>query len=96
MNGITCQAGSVRGGHFLRRHQFEVRTKNDPNSLEGYFTGKEVVLKIDMPGTQQGVDLRYNKERPHELEGVLQTSQEQRGGNPQRSHCKGYSGRGQG
>jgi len=26
--------------------------------------GKEVVLKIDMPGTQQGVDLRFNKDNP--------------------------------
>jgi hypothetical protein len=38
--------------------------QKDPNSLESYFTGKEVVLKIDMPGTQQGVDLRYNKDVP--------------------------------
>jgi hypothetical protein len=38
--------------------------QKDPNSIEGYFTGKEVVLKIDMPGTQQGVDLRYNKDVP--------------------------------
>jgi hypothetical protein len=38
--------------------------QKDPNSLEGYFTGKEVTLKIDMPGTQQGVDLRYNKDVP--------------------------------
>jgi hypothetical protein len=38
--------------------------QKDLNSLEGYFTGKEVVLKIDMPGTQQGVDLRYNKDAP--------------------------------
>ena len=36
----------------------------DPNSIQSYFTGKEVVLKIDMPGTQQGVDLRYNKDNP--------------------------------
>jgi hypothetical protein len=35
---------------------------SDP--LSSYFTGKEVVLKIDMPGTQQGVDLRYNKDNP--------------------------------
>jgi hypothetical protein len=34
------------------------------DSLSSYFTGKEVVLKIDMPGTQQGVDLRYNKDNP--------------------------------
>jgi hypothetical protein len=26
--------------------------------------GKEVVMKIDMPGTQQGVDLRFNKDDP--------------------------------
>jgi hypothetical protein len=38
--------------------------QKDPNSIEGYFTGKEVTLKIDMPGTQQGVDLRYNKDVP--------------------------------
>ena len=31
------------------------------NSLEGYFTGKEVLVKIDMPGSQKGVDLRFNK-----------------------------------
>jgi hypothetical protein len=35
-----------------------------PDSLSSYFTGKEVVLKIDMPGSQQGVDLRYNKDNP--------------------------------
>jgi hypothetical protein len=34
------------------------------DSLSDYFTGKEVVLKIDMPGTQQGVDLRLNKDNP--------------------------------
>ena len=36
----------------------------NPDSLSSYFTGKEVVLKIDMPGTQQGVDLRFNKDNP--------------------------------
>jgi hypothetical protein len=36
----------------------------NPDSISSYFTGKEVVLKIDMPGTQQGVDLRYNKDNP--------------------------------
>jgi hypothetical protein len=41
-----------------------VNAQNDPNSLASYFTGKEVVLKIDMPGSQQGVDLRYNKDVP--------------------------------
>jgi hypothetical protein len=34
------------------------------DSLSSYFVGKEVVLKIDMPGTQQGVDLRFNKDTP--------------------------------
>jgi hypothetical protein len=38
--------------------------QNDPNSIQNYFTGKEVVVKIDMPGSQQGVDLRYNKDVP--------------------------------
>jgi hypothetical protein len=36
----------------------------DSNALSNYFTGKEVVLKIDMPGTQQGVDLSFNKDNP--------------------------------
>jgi hypothetical protein len=36
----------------------------NPDSLQSYFVGKEVVLKIDMPGTQQGVDLRFNKDNP--------------------------------
>ncbi len=34
------------------------------SSLEAYFSGKEVVLKIDMPGTQKGVDLKFNKPSP--------------------------------
>ena len=38
--------------------------QGNPSSLAIYFTGKEVVLKIDMPGTQQGVDLRFNKDNP--------------------------------
>ncbi len=33
-------------------------------SLESYFAGKQVVLKIDMPGSQKGVDLRFNKPVP--------------------------------
>ena len=36
----------------------------DSAALSNYFTGKEVVLKIDMPGTQQGVDLSFNKDNP--------------------------------
>jgi hypothetical protein len=38
--------------------------QNDQGGIESYFTGKEVILKIDMPGTQQGVDLRFNKDMP--------------------------------
>lgn len=33
-------------------------------AVEAYFTGKQVVLKIDMPGTQKGVDLKFNKPSP--------------------------------
>jgi hypothetical protein len=34
-----------------------------PDPLQS-LVGKEVVLKLDMPGTQQGVDLRFNKDNP--------------------------------
>ena len=34
-----------------------------PDPLQS-LVGKEVVLKIDMPGTQQGVDLSFNKDNP--------------------------------
>ena len=30
-------------------------------SIERYFPGKQVVVKIDMPGTQKGVDLHFNQ-----------------------------------
>ena len=36
----------------------------DPTSLEGYFTGKTVVAKIDMPGTAKGIDLDFEKPTP--------------------------------
>ncbi len=36
----------------------------DPASLEGYFTGKTVVAKIDMPGTAKGIDLDFEKPTP--------------------------------
>src|SRR5277367_2651418 len=32
--------------------------------LPGYFQGKQVQTKIDMPGTQQGVDLRFDRGTP--------------------------------
>ena len=34
------------------------------DSVKSYFTGKQVVLKIDMPGTQKGVDLKFNQNPP--------------------------------
>jgi hypothetical protein len=34
------------------------------SALESYFTGKQVLIKIDMPGSQKGIDLRYNKPTP--------------------------------
>ncbi|HTZ56756.1 MAG TPA: hypothetical protein VMB49_01600 [Acidobacteriaceae bacterium] len=33
-------------------------------SLTNYFVGKEVVVKLDMPGSQQGIDLRFNNDNP--------------------------------
>ena len=41
-----------------------VSGQGDPSSLEGYFTGKMVVARIDMPGTEKGVDLSFNKPSP--------------------------------
>jgi hypothetical protein len=35
-----------------------------PPSLEAYFTGKMVVVKVDMPGTEKGVDLDFEKPTP--------------------------------
>ena len=34
------------------------------SALQSYFVGKQVTLKIDMPGTQQGVDLRVERDDP--------------------------------
>jgi hypothetical protein len=33
-------------------------------AIESYFSGKEVVAKVDMPGTNKGIDLRFNKPSP--------------------------------
>ena len=35
-----------------------------PATIESALVGKEVVLKIDLPGSQKGVDLRFNKDSP--------------------------------
>jgi len=40
------------------------RAQSGPAAINAYFTGKQVVLKIDMPGSQKGVDLRFNKATP--------------------------------
>jgi hypothetical protein len=34
------------------------------SAIQSYFTGKQVIVKIDMPGSQKGVDLRFNKPTP--------------------------------
>jgi len=36
----------------------------DAAAVQNYFNGKQVVLKIDMPGSQKGIDLRFNKGTP--------------------------------
>lgn len=36
----------------------------DQSALQTYFVGRQVQLKIDMPGTQQGVDLRMERDDP--------------------------------
>jgi hypothetical protein len=48
----------------LAAFAFSSSAQNASPSLDTYFTGKEVVLKIDMPGSQKGVDLRFNKSVP--------------------------------
>jgi hypothetical protein len=34
------------------------------SALDSCFTGKEVLVKIDMPGSQKGIDLRFDKSAP--------------------------------
>jgi hypothetical protein len=41
----------------------------DQDPLAKYFVGKEVLVKLDMPGTQQGVDLNFNKDTPMDWKG---------------------------
>ncbi len=38
-----------------------MQAQNGADSVKSYFTGKQVVLKVDMPGTQKGVDLKFNQ-----------------------------------
>jgi hypothetical protein len=37
---------------------------NAQSTLQNYFVGRQVTLQIDMPGTQQGVDLRMDRDDP--------------------------------
>jgi hypothetical protein len=41
-----------------------VHAQPRPPSIEAYFTGKMVTAKIDMPGTEKGVDLDFQKATP--------------------------------
>ncbi len=41
---------------------FGAQSGSDP--IVSYFSGKQVIIKIDMPGTQKGIDLRYNNATP--------------------------------
>ena len=41
-----------------------MQAQSGADSVKTYFTGKQVVLKIDMPGTQKGVDLKFNQSPP--------------------------------
>jgi hypothetical protein len=41
-----------------------VDAQDGPTSIENYFQGKQVHLKIDMPGSQKGVDLRFDRGTP--------------------------------
>lgn len=34
------------------------------SDIVSYFSGRQVLVKIDMPGTQKGIDLRFNKPSP--------------------------------
>jgi hypothetical protein len=41
-----------------------VSTAFAQSDLENYFNGKQYVAKIDMPGTEKGIDLKYDKPTP--------------------------------
>ena len=41
-----------------------LQAQNDTGPLATYFLGKEVLVKIDLPASQQGIDLRYDKDVP--------------------------------
>lgn len=41
-----------------------VHAQGPQSTLQSYFVGKQITMKIDMPGTQQGVDLRVENDDP--------------------------------
>ena len=63
-------------------HLAPQRSRQPELAKQNYFTGKEVVLKIDMPGTQQGVDLRFSKDNPMNWKEYSGPAQEYRRGDP--------------
>jgi hypothetical protein len=38
--------------------------QTDVTPLETYFTGRMVLVKVDMPGSEKGIDLKFNKPEP--------------------------------
>jgi hypothetical protein len=48
----------------MAAYVFPAHAQTGPPSIDTYFTGKEVKVKIDMPGSQKGVDLRFDKPVP--------------------------------
>jgi hypothetical protein len=46
---------------FIACSMLVANAATDSSSIESFFAGKEVVLKIDMPGSNKGVNLRFNK-----------------------------------
>jgi hypothetical protein len=49
---------------FLAAGLYSTYAQNGATEVQNYFQGKQVHLKIDMPGTQQGVDLRFDRGTP--------------------------------
>ena len=43
---------------------FPTHAQSGAAEIQNYFQGKQVQLKVDMPGTQQGVDLRFDRGTP--------------------------------
>jgi hypothetical protein len=44
----------------------------DEASLRRYFEGKQVRVKLDMPGTQQGIDIHWNQDPPIDFKAYSQ------------------------